>query len=86
MNRPAARSKALIVVARRPGDVPVLSWTKIHGVPSIKSEKNGRSTASEPTSSLQRNHLASASSEGQRHTEKQISPDLKNGEKTKLPI
>jgi hypothetical protein len=48
-------------------------------------EKNDRSTASGPTSSLQRNHLALAASIGQR-TEKHISPDLKTGEKTKLPI
>jgi hypothetical protein len=52
----------------------------------MKSEKNGRSTASGPTSSLQRNHLVSATNVGQRHTEKQISPDLKTGNKTKLPI
>jgi hypothetical protein len=63
----------------------VLSWTKIHCLPSTKSKKNDRSTTSKPTS-LQRNHLAPAASEGQRHTEKQILPDLKNGEKTKLPI
>jgi hypothetical protein len=49
-------------------------------------EKNDKSTTSGPTSSLQRNHLASAASKGQRYTEKQISPDLKNDEKTKLPI
>jgi hypothetical protein len=39
-----------------------------------------------PTSSLQRNHLSPATSIGQRHTEKHISPDLKNGERTKMPI
>jgi hypothetical protein len=52
----------------------------------MKSEKNGRSTTSGPTSSLQKNRLAPATSIGQRHTEKQISPNLKNGEKIKLPI
>jgi hypothetical protein len=52
----------------------------------MKSEKNGRSITFRPTSLLHRNHLAPAASEGQRHTEKQISPDLKNCEKTKLPI
>jgi hypothetical protein len=40
---------------------------------------------------LQKNHLALASAVGdnhggQRHTEKLISPDMKTGEKTKLPI
>jgi hypothetical protein len=39
-----------------------------------------------PISSLQRNHLAPATSIGQRQTEKQMSPDLKNDEKTKLSI
>jgi hypothetical protein len=39
-----------------------------------------------PTSSFQRNHLAPATSEGQRNNEEQILPDLKNGEKTKLSI
>jgi hypothetical protein len=52
----------------------------------MKSEKNNISTTSGPASSLQRNHLASAASVGRRHTEKQISPDLNNSEKTKLPI
>jgi hypothetical protein len=57
-----------------------------------KSEKTGRSTTSEPTTFLQRNHIAPAASvvidneERQQHTEKLISPDLKNGEKTMLPI
>jgi hypothetical protein len=86
MNMSAARSKALFAVARRSRDVPVLSWTKIRCLPSTKFEKNDRSTTSGPTFSLQRNHLVSAASEGQRHTKKQISPDLKNGQKTKLPI
>jgi hypothetical protein len=35
---------------------------------------------------LQTNHLALAASEGQRHIEKHISPDLKNDKKTRLPI
>jgi hypothetical protein len=52
----------------------------------MKSRKNGRSPTSGPTSSLQRNHLALATSISQQHTDKQISPNLKNGEKTKLPI
>jgi hypothetical protein len=35
---------------------------------------------------LQRDHLAHVTREGQRHTEKRISPDLKNDEKTELSI
>jgi hypothetical protein len=62
MNRPAASSEAHVAVARRPGDVPVLSWTKIRRLPSTKSEKNDISTTSGPTSSLQKNHLAPAPS------------------------
>jgi hypothetical protein len=56
----------------------------------MKSEKNGKSTTSGPTSSLQKKNLSPAASaivdnhERQRHTEKLISPDLKIGEKTKL--
>jgi hypothetical protein len=38
MNRPAARSKAHVVMARRPGDVPVLTWTKNRLLPSTKLE------------------------------------------------
>jgi hypothetical protein len=70
----------------------VLSWTKICRLPSTKSEKNGKSTTSGPTSSLQKNHLTPATSvvannhERQRHAEKLISPDLKTGEKTKLSM
>jgi hypothetical protein len=58
----------------------------------MRSEKNDKSAPSEPTSSLQKNHLAPAAGavvdnhERQRHTEKLISPDLNTGEKTKLPI
>jgi hypothetical protein len=86
MNRPAARNKAHVAVAYRLGDIPVLSWTKICCLLSTKSEKNDRSTTSGPISSLQRNHLTPAASEGQRYIEKLILLDLKNGEKTKLPI
>jgi hypothetical protein len=93
MNRHAECSEIHIVVARQPGDVPVLFWTKIHRHPSTKSEKTCRSTISRPTTTLlQRNHLAPAASvivdnnEHERHTKKLISPDLKNGEKTSLPI
>jgi hypothetical protein len=92
MNRPAARSEAHVIVACRPGDVPVLSWTKIRHLSSTKSEKNGKSTTSGPTFLLQKNHLVPAANgvvdndERQRHNEKPISPDLKNGEKTKLTI
>jgi hypothetical protein len=70
----------------------VLSSTKICRLPSTKSERNGKSTTSGPTSSLQKNHLAPTACviannhERQRHAEKLISPDLKTGEKTKLPI
>jgi hypothetical protein len=58
----------------------------------MKSGNNDRSTTSGPTSSLQSTHLApvpSVAAENdrrQRHVEKQISPDLMNGEKTTLPI
>jgi hypothetical protein len=58
----------------------------------MKSEKNGKSTTSGPTSLLQKNHLAPTASavgdnhECQQHTEKLISLDLKTGKKTKLPI
>jgi hypothetical protein len=52
MNRPAASSEPHVDVARRPGDVPVLSWTK--------SEKNDKSNTFRPTSSLQKNHPAPA--------------------------
>ena len=71
----------------------MLSWTKICRLPSTKSERNDRSTTSGPTSLLQKNHLAPTASvvvannhERQRHNEKLISPDLKNDEKTELPI
>jgi hypothetical protein len=90
MNRLAARSEAHVVVA--PGDVPVLSWTKIRCLPPTKSEKTGRSITSRPTTLLQRNHLAPIASvvvdndKHQRHTEKLISPYLENSEKTTLPI
>jgi hypothetical protein len=58
----------------------------------MKSEKNGKSTTSGLTSSLQKNHLTPAAGaimdnhKRHRHTEKLISPDLKTSEKTKLPI
>jgi hypothetical protein len=90
MNRPAASSKAHVDVARRPGDIPVLSWTKIRCIPSTKPRKNDKSTTSGPASLLQSIHLAPApnaivdNDKRRRHVEKQISPDLKNGEKTKL--
>jgi hypothetical protein len=58
----------------------------IRRLPSTLSERNNRSTTSGPITLLQRNHLTPAASEGRRHTDKQISPDLKNGEKTKLLI
>jgi hypothetical protein len=57
MNKPTASSEAHVVVARRPGNVPVLSWTNICRLPSTKSEKNRISTASGPTSSLQKNNF-----------------------------
>jgi hypothetical protein len=92
MNRLVARSEAHVAVARQPGNVPVLSWTKICRLPSTKSEKNNESTTSGPTSSLQKNHLTPAANaiadkhERQRHIEKMISLDMKNSEKTTLPI
>jgi 3,4-dihydroxy-2-butanone 4-phosphate synthase len=57
VNRLVATSEAHVDVARRPGDVPVLSWTNV----ADNNERQG-------------------------HTEKPISPDLKNGEKNKLLI
>jgi hypothetical protein len=92
INKPAARSEAHITVARRPGNIPVLSWTKNRRIPSTKLGKDDRSTTSGPTSSLQSIHLGPAPSaivdiyKRQRHVEKQISLDLKNNEKTKLSI
>jgi hypothetical protein len=92
MKRLAASSEAHIPVARRPGNIPVLSWTKKRRIPSTKSRKDGIPTTSGPTSSLQSIHLASAPSavadndKHWRHVEKQISPDQKNGEKTKMSI
>jgi hypothetical protein len=58
MNRHVASSETHVAVTHRPGDVPMLSWTKIRRLPSMKSEKNGISTIYGPISSLQKNHLA----------------------------
>jgi hypothetical protein len=58
----------------------------------MKSKKNGKSTTSGPTSLLQKNHLTPAAGtvvdnhKQQRHTKKLISPEMKTGEKTKLPF
>jgi hypothetical protein len=54
--------------------------------PSINEAGEERQFHRCRTNILQRNHLAPAASVGQRHTEKQILPDLKTGKKTKLPI
>jgi hypothetical protein len=61
--------------------------------PPIDEVREERQTiTSGPTSSLQKNHLAPAASvamdnhKRQRYAKKLISPDLKTGEKTKLPI
>jgi hypothetical protein len=62
MNRPAASSEAHVDVAHQLWNVPVLSWTWIHCIPSTKSRRNDRSTTSEPTSSLLSIHLAPAPS------------------------
>jgi hypothetical protein len=92
MNRPVACSKTHVTVARRPGDIPVLHWTKNHRIPPMKLGNNDRSTTSGPTSLLHSIYLAPApniavdNDKHQRHVEKQISPDLMNGEKTTLPI
>jgi hypothetical protein len=73
-------------------DVLVLPWTKMHHIPSMKLGNNKRSITYRPTSSLQSSYLAPAVSaivdndECQRHTEKLISPDVKNGKNTKLLI
>jgi hypothetical protein len=69
----------------------VLFWTKICRIPSLKSRNNDKFTTPGPTSLLQSIHLTLAPStvvdneKRHRHIEKQISPDLKNGEKIKLP-
>jgi hypothetical protein len=60
MNRHAASSEAHVAVARRPGDVPVLHWTKNHRIPLTKSGNNERSTTFGPASMLQSTHLAPA--------------------------
>jgi hypothetical protein len=49
--------KAHVIVARRLGDVPVLSWTKIH---CVTSRNNDSSTTFGPTTTLQSTHLALA--------------------------
>jgi hypothetical protein len=91
MNMHAASIKAHVVLAHRSGDVTVLSWTKICHIPSMKSRNNDKSTTSGPASLLESIHLAPVPSavmendKHQRHVEKQISPDLKSGEKTKPP-
>jgi hypothetical protein len=89
MKRLAARSESQVDVACRPRDVHVLSWTKIRHFPLTKLEKNGISTTSELTYSLQKNYLAPTANvvadknKRQRHTKKLILLDLKKGEKTK---
>jgi hypothetical protein len=89
MNRHAASIKAH-VVARRSAAIPVPPWTKIHHISSTKSGNNDRSTISVPTSSLQSIHLTLALSAAkdndkrQLHTEKLISPNMKNSKNTKL--
>jgi hypothetical protein len=70
MNMHVACSKAHVDVARRPGDVTLLSWSKTRHLASTKSEKNDESTTSGPTSSLEINYLAPAASVGQQHIEK----------------
>jgi hypothetical protein len=60
MNRPAASSEAHVVVARRPGDVSVLSWAKIRRISSTKSRNNNKSTILRPTSLIQSIHLTPA--------------------------
>jgi hypothetical protein len=58
----------------------------------MKSRNKARSSTFGPNSSLQSIRLvlvpnAAIDNDGcQRHNEKEISPDLKNGKKTKLPI
>jgi hypothetical protein len=92
MNMPTASREGHVDVARQPGYVPMMSWTKIRRLSSTKPGKNNISTTSKPTSSLQKHHLAPAANavvdnnKCQPDTEKLISPDLKNGEKTKLSI
>jgi hypothetical protein len=71
------------------GQRPIFKGTSTAKVPVLfwKLEKNNKFTTSTPTFSLQKNHLALATSavpdnnERQRHTEKLVSPDLKNSEK-----
>jgi hypothetical protein len=57
MNRRATSSETHVAVARRPGDVPVLHWTKSHRIPSTKSGNNDRSTTFGPASMLHNTHL-----------------------------
>jgi hypothetical protein len=78
MNWSTARSKAYVAMARRPGNVSVLHWTKNHRIP--------------PKSLIENIYLALAhgtivDDDGhQRHIEKQISSDLKNSKIITLPI
>jgi hypothetical protein len=85
MNRPAASSRAHVVVERRPGDVPVLPWTKSHRIPSTNL---GNLTDPPPPNQYPRSRasILPLGDKLQWHIKKQISLDLKNGEKTKLPI
>jgi hypothetical protein len=60
--------------------------------PTNEVGENDKSTISDPTYLIHKNHLAQAASavadnhERQQHTEKLISPHLKTSEKTKLLI
>lgn len=88
MNRPAASSKAHVTLARRPGDVPVLPWSKIRRIPSTRLGENDRSTTIGPNYYLQSIGLALAANAAansnihHRQIERLILPDLKNGERT----
>jgi hypothetical protein len=70
----------------------MLSYTKNYRIPPAKLGKYGRSTTSGPTSSLESIHLAPSPcavvdiDKFQQHVDKHISPNLKNGEKTRLSI
>jgi hypothetical protein len=59
-NRHAANNKAYVIAAHQSGDVPILSWTKIHHIPSLKLRNNKISTTFRLTSLLQSIHLSSA--------------------------
>jgi hypothetical protein len=83
MNRPAARSKAYVVVERRPRMFPCC-FDQDPSPPIGEARENA-----DPLSLGQHPHLEKPppnTNKGQRHIEKQILLDQKNGKKTRLSI